>query len=83
MALAARVDGIVIVTRLGVRRPTLDELSRTLTQSMAKKLGLVVTGDEFEHSYYGGYYGSESSNGQGGASARRAAARAAPGRRNP
>ena len=83
MALAARVDGIVIVTRLGVRRPTLDELSRTLTQSMAKKLGLVVTGDEIEHSYYGGYYGSESSNGQGGASARRVAARAAPGRRNP
>jgi succinoglycan biosynthesis transport protein ExoP len=82
MALAARVDGIVIVSRLGVRRPTLDELNRTLTQSIAKKLGVVVTGDELEHDYYGGYYGTGSGNGQG-ASARRAAARAAPDRRNP
>jgi Mrp family chromosome partitioning ATPase len=82
MALAARVDGIVIVSRLGVRRPTLDELNRTLTQSIAKKLGVVVTGDELEHDHYGGYYGSEPGNGQG-ALARRAAARTAPGRRNP
>jgi Mrp family chromosome partitioning ATPase len=81
MALAARVDALVVVTRLGVRRPTLDELNRTLTQSVAKKLGLVVTGDEFEHSYYG-YYGSGSDNGHG-ASARRGATRSGPGRWNP
>jgi polysaccharide biosynthesis transport protein len=74
MALASRVDAIVVVTRLGVRRPTLDELSRTLTQSIAKKLGVVVTGDEFEQSYYGGYYGNESGNGHG-APPRRVAAR--------
>ena len=76
MALAARVDAIVVVTRLGVRRPTLDELSRTLTQSVARKLGVVVTGDEFEQSYYGGYYGTESGNGYG-APGRRVAARRA------
>jgi Mrp family chromosome partitioning ATPase len=74
MALAARVDAIVVVTRLGVRRPTLDELDRTLTQSIAKKLGVVVTGDDFDESYYGGYYGHQSGNGVG-APTRRVAAR--------
>jgi tyrosine-protein kinase len=62
MAISARVDGVVIVAQLDVRRSTLDELSRTLEQSTADKLGLIVTGDKLDQSHYGGYYGSMSAN---------------------
>jgi Mrp family chromosome partitioning ATPase len=67
MAITARVDAVVLVIRLDVRRPVLDELSRTLDQSMAHKLGIVVTDDNFEQSYYGGFYGSEPARNNGGA----------------
>jgi polysaccharide biosynthesis transport protein len=71
MAMTARVDAVVLVIRLDVRRQVLSELSRTLEQSMASKLGVVVTGDNFEQSYYGAYYGSEPARNNGGSTRRR------------
>jgi polysaccharide biosynthesis transport protein len=53
LAITGRVDGVVIVTRLNAERPTLDELARTLEQSAALTLGVVVTGDSSEHRFYG------------------------------
>ena len=57
MALSPQVDAIVLVTRLSlVRRSMLAELRRLLVASPAAKLGLVVTGAEFEEAYgYGAY----------------------------
>jgi Mrp family chromosome partitioning ATPase len=72
MAITARVDAVVIVIRLDVRRPVLDELSRTLDQSTAHKLGIVVTDDSFEQSPYGAFYGSEPARNNGGSARRRA-----------
>lgn len=59
-ALSARVDGIVVVTRMNVvRRPMLAELRRLLDTSPAKPLGYVVTGADAAVSYgYGGRYAS-------------------------
>lgn len=62
MALSARVDGIVVVTRINVvRRRMLGELRRLLDTSPAKTLGYVVTGAEAAESYgYAGrYYAGE------------------------
>ena len=67
MTLSAKVDAIVVLTRLGViRRPVVDELRRVLATCRAAKLGFVVTGAELEdehHRYgygYGGYaYGAK------------------------
>jgi Mrp family chromosome partitioning ATPase len=81
IAIAARVDGVVVVTRLGGRRPTLDELSLTLEQSMADKLGVIVTGDQFERHYYGGYYSSKPAS-RRHSSAHRLVDNPAQGRRN-
>jgi non-specific protein-tyrosine kinase len=81
MSIAARVDAVVPVIRLNVRRPVLDELKRTLDQSMAQRLGIVVTGDDFEQTSYGNYYRSEPTR-NNGASGRRLRSRVAPGGRN-
>ena len=60
LALSAKVDGVLVVTRMEVmRRPMLGELRRLLDTMPAAKLGFVVTGAESEESYgygYGGYY---------------------------
>lgn len=52
LALAARVDGLVLVTRLNlVRRPMLAEARRLLDAAVAEKLGFVVAGAEAEEGY--------------------------------
>jgi polysaccharide biosynthesis transport protein len=60
LVLSAKVDAVVVVTRMEVvRRPMLAELKRLLDTMPATKLGFVVTGAEAEESYgygYGGYY---------------------------
>ena len=56
MTLSARVDAILVVTRLGVvNRPMLTELSRELEGSPASKLGFVVTGVDLKAGYGHGY----------------------------
>jgi succinoglycan biosynthesis transport protein ExoP len=56
MTLSARVDGIVVVTRLGVvQRRMLSDLSRELEASPAPKLGFVVTGADIKEGYSYGY----------------------------
>ncbi len=57
LALSARVDGLLLVTRLEtVRRPMLKELRRVLDSCQAAKLGFVLCGGEDERSYgYTGY----------------------------
>jgi capsular exopolysaccharide synthesis family protein len=60
MTLSAKVDGIIVVTRMQVvRRPMLAELARQLAHAPARKLGFVVTGAGEEQAYdygYGHYY---------------------------
>jgi Mrp family chromosome partitioning ATPase len=60
LVLSAKVDGVVVVTRMEfVRRPMLAEMHRLLETMPTVKLGFVVTGAEAEESYgngYGGYY---------------------------
>lgn len=60
LVLSAKVDAIVVVTRMQVvRRPMLNELKRLLDTTPALKLGFAVTGAEAEDGYgngYGGYY---------------------------
>ena len=52
MALSAKVDALVVVTRLNVlRRPMLSELHRILANSPVKKLGFVLTGVGREDGY--------------------------------
>jgi capsular polysaccharide biosynthesis protein len=59
MALSAKVDAIVVVTHLGIRRPVLDELSRQLQNCPATPLGFVVTGVAQPDGYGYGYgYGA-------------------------
>ena len=56
MTLSARVDAILVVTRLGVvNRPMLTDLSRELDGSPASKLGFVVTGVDVKAGYGYGY----------------------------
>jgi capsular exopolysaccharide synthesis family protein len=56
IALAAKVDGIIVLTRLGVvRRRMLDELRRVLGSIPAAKLGFVVTEANLEASSKYGY----------------------------
>jgi hypothetical protein len=55
MTLSARVDGIILVTRLNLlRRHSLNDLARHLSASPAAKLGFVVTASG-EEAGYGGY----------------------------
>jgi Mrp family chromosome partitioning ATPase len=57
MALSAKADGIIVVTRLRVvRRPMLKEIRRLLEVAPAAKLGFVLTGSQEEEGYgYGSY----------------------------
>jgi Mrp family chromosome partitioning ATPase/capsular polysaccharide biosynthesis protein len=61
MALATRVDAMVVVARLRfIKRPTLRELARALHMCATVKLGYVATGAELEEGYGDmgyGYYG--------------------------
>jgi Mrp family chromosome partitioning ATPase len=67
MTLSARVDALIVVTRLNVvRRPMLAEIRRLLHASPAAPLGFVVTGAQVEDAYgYGGYPGYYESRGFG------------------
>jgi tyrosine-protein kinase len=58
MTLSAKIDAMILVTRLNVvRRSTLRELQRLLAVSPAAKLGFVLAGAEREATYgYGSYY---------------------------
>jgi hypothetical protein len=60
MELSAKVDGILLISRVSVvRRPMINELVRMLSASPAEKLGFVLTGAELEEGYgYGAGYGS-------------------------
>jgi polysaccharide biosynthesis transport protein len=57
MTLSARIDALLVVTRLNVvRRPMLGEVRRVLHSSPAAQLGFVLTGARLEEAYgYGGY----------------------------
>jgi succinoglycan biosynthesis transport protein ExoP len=57
MTLSARVDALIVVTRLNVvRRPMLAEIRRLLHASPAAPIGFVATGAQLEDAYgYGGY----------------------------
>jgi Mrp family chromosome partitioning ATPase/capsular polysaccharide biosynthesis protein len=60
LTLSAKVDAVIVVTRMEVlRKPMLGELRRLLEAMPANKLGFVVTGAESEDAYgygHGGYY---------------------------
>jgi Mrp family chromosome partitioning ATPase len=58
LTLSAKVDAVIVVTRMEVvRRPMIAELKRLLETMPANKLGFVVTGAEAEEGYgVGGYY---------------------------
>ena len=59
MALTAKVDALLLVSRLNVlRKPMLTEVRRLLTNSPAVTLGFVVTGSggDEEYGQYGYYY---------------------------
>jgi succinoglycan biosynthesis transport protein ExoP len=55
MALNAQVDGIVVVTRLGIYRRQLEELDRQLHNCRAPILGFILTGTPHGDSYTYGY----------------------------
>lgn len=61
MALTAKVDAVLVVTRLSaIRRPALNELRRVLDAAPVAKLGFVLTGVKVEEGYGYGYgYGLE------------------------
>jgi polysaccharide biosynthesis transport protein len=55
VALSGRVDGIVVVTRLGIHRRQLEELARQLHNCRAPILGFILTGTRHGDSYTYGY----------------------------
>jgi Mrp family chromosome partitioning ATPase len=56
MTVSAKVDGIVVVTRLNqLTRPQAAELHRLLATSPARVLGFVLTGADTDEHRYGGY----------------------------
>lgn len=56
MALTAKVDALLVVTRMSVvRRPALNELRRVLDQAPVTKLGFVLTGVRAQEGYGYGY----------------------------
>lgn len=64
MAISARADALVVVTRLGVRRPEIDEIKRALEKFAAAPLGVVVTGDQLDESLYTGYSSTRMRSGE-------------------
>ena len=57
LVLSGKVDGVIVVTRLGVsRRGMLRDLRRVLQTSLATKFGFVITASHLEDASYGGYY---------------------------
>ena len=72
MPLTSRVDAVLIVLHVGIRRPVLNELARELQKSQAPVLGFILTGvdegDTYGAAYGYGYTAPESS----GSSPRRA-----------
>jgi succinoglycan biosynthesis transport protein ExoP len=57
MAMSAKVDGVIVVTRLSVaRRGILDEVRRLLDTAPTQKLGFVLTEAEAEGGYGASYY---------------------------
>ena len=73
LSLSARVDGLIVVSRLGVvRRGMLTELQRVLASAPAEKLGFAVTDANVEDGYgqaYGYGYGYGHGPGQGNGTA--------------
>ena len=55
MALSAKVDAMLVVTRLGIHRRQLEELARQLHNCRAPILGFVLTGTPHGDSYGYGY----------------------------
>ena len=55
MTLSAKVDAILVVTRLGIYRRQLEELARQLHNCRAPVLGFVLTGAPHGDSYSYGY----------------------------
>ena len=55
MTLSAKVDAIVVVTRLGIHRRQLEELARQLHTCRAPILGFILTGAPHGDSYSYGY----------------------------
>jgi succinoglycan biosynthesis transport protein ExoP len=56
MMLSAKIDGLLVVTRLPeIRRPVVEELRRVLETAPIVKLGFVVTGASAEEGYGYGY----------------------------
>lgn len=56
MALAARVDAVLVVTRMdNLRRSVLDEMNRVLSSVPVVKLGFVLTGTKVDGGYGYGY----------------------------
>jgi len=55
MALSLKVDGIVVVTRLGIHQRQLEELARQLHTCRAPVLGFILTGAPHGDSYSYGY----------------------------
>ncbi len=68
LTLSARVDAVILVTRLGlVSRAALQDVKRQLAATPAAKLGFVATGAATTAAYgYGGYYEADpAANGDG------------------
>jgi succinoglycan biosynthesis transport protein ExoP len=53
--LSARIDAMIVVTRLGIHRPQLEELARQLPTFRAELLGFILTGVPHSDSYSYGY----------------------------
>ncbi len=78
MTVSAKVDALVVVTRLNeLRRPSLAGLKRLLDAAPAAKLGFVVTGAGAETDYAYGGYGAGAYGTPGGSAAQKAVAEAA------
>jgi hypothetical protein len=58
MSVSPKVDAIVVVTHVGLRRPLLQELARELASCPAEGLGFVLTGVHYADGY-GGYAHSD------------------------
>jgi succinoglycan biosynthesis transport protein ExoP len=55
VVLSAKVDGIVVVTRLGIHRRQLEDLARQLNNCRAPVLGFILTGTAHGDDYSYGY----------------------------